>query len=65
MADLFGVAGGEQWREYTGGAIPRELRPQILFLRAARLALFDGDSSACPQRCARSARRLTFTPTPT
>ncbi|KVQ43239.1 hypothetical protein KDX08_30025 [Burkholderia cenocepacia] len=41
MADLFGVAGGQQWRKYTGGAVPRELSPQILFFGAARLALTD------------------------
>ncbi|WP_176307886.1 hypothetical protein [Burkholderia ambifaria] len=41
MADLFGVAGGQQWRKYTGGAAPRELSPQILFFGAARLALTD------------------------
>ncbi|MFP4891493.1 hypothetical protein [Paraburkholderia sp. EG304] len=39
MADLFGVAGGQQWRKYTGGAEPREMSPQIMFFGAARLAL--------------------------
>ncbi len=39
MADLFGVAGGQQWRKYTGGAQPREMAPQILFFGAARLVL--------------------------
>ncbi len=39
MADLFGVAGGQQWRKYTGGAEPREMAPQMLFFGAARLAL--------------------------
>ncbi|AJY12178.1 MULTISPECIES: hypothetical protein [Burkholderia] len=41
MAELFGVAGGQQWRKYTGGAAPRELSPHILFFGAARLALND------------------------
>ncbi len=41
MADLFGVAGGQQWRKYTGGAQPREMAPQMLFFGAARLALSD------------------------
>ncbi|UZF28918.1 XRE family transcriptional regulator [Ralstonia pseudosolanacearum] len=39
MADLFGVAGGQQWRKYTGGAQPREMAPQMLFFGAARLVL--------------------------
>lgn len=41
MAELFGVAGGQQWRKYTGGAEPRELSPHILFFGAARLVLSD------------------------
>jgi hypothetical protein len=41
MADLFGVAGDQQWRKYTGGAMPREMSPQILFFGAARLVLSD------------------------
>lgn len=39
MAELFGVAGGQQWRKYTGGATPREMSPQMLFFGAARLVL--------------------------
>lgn len=39
MAELFGVAGGQQWRKYTGGTQPREMSPQMLFFGAARLAL--------------------------
>lgn len=39
MAELFGVAGGQQWRKYTGGITPREMSPQMLFFGAARLAL--------------------------
>ncbi|WP_346774046.1 hypothetical protein [Burkholderia cenocepacia] len=41
MAELFGVAGGQQWRKYTGGGAPRELSPHILFFGAARLVLPD------------------------
>ena len=41
MAELFGVAGGQQWRKYTGGAQPREMSPQMLFYGAAKLALSD------------------------
>ncbi|WP_186033514.1 hypothetical protein [Burkholderia gladioli] len=43
MAELFGVAGGQQWRKYTGGAAPREVSPQLLFFAAARLALTDDE----------------------
>lgn len=43
MAALFGVAGGQQWRKYTGGAQPREISPQMLFFGAARLALSDDE----------------------
>lgn len=41
MADLFGVAGGQQWRKYTSRHDPRQMSPQILFFGAARLALSD------------------------
>lgn len=43
MAELFGVAGGQQWRKYTGGAQPREMAPQMLFFAAARLVLSDAE----------------------
>lgn len=43
MAELFGVAGGQQWRKYTGGAQPREMAPQLLFFGAARIALSDAE----------------------
>lgn len=39
MAELASVAGGQQWRKYTGGAEPRALNMHILFFMAARLAL--------------------------
>lgn len=39
MAELFGLAGGQQWRKYTGGEQPREMSPQMLFFGAARLVL--------------------------
>lgn len=41
MAELFGVAGGQQWRKYTGGAEPRQMSIQMLFFAAARLTLTD------------------------
>lgn len=39
MAELCGLAGGQQWRKYTGGQEPREISPQMLFFAAARLEL--------------------------
>ena len=39
MAELASVAGGQQWRKYTGGAEPRALNMHILFFMAARLVL--------------------------
>ena len=39
MAALAGVAGGQQWRKYTGGAEPRTLGLHMSFFMAARLAL--------------------------
>ena len=43
MAELFAVAGGQQWRKYTGGITPREMSPQMLFFGVARLVLSDGE----------------------
>lgn len=43
MAELFGLAGGQQWRKYTGGADPREMGLPMLFLGAARLVLDEKD----------------------
>jgi len=39
MAALFGLAGNNQWRKYTGGEQPREMSPQMLFFAMARLEL--------------------------
>lgn len=39
MAALFGLAGGQQWRKYTGGEQPRSMSPQMLFFAAAHLEL--------------------------
>ncbi|WP_328586146.1 hypothetical protein [Chitinasiproducens palmae] len=50
MADLFGVAGGQQWRKYTGGATPREMSPHMLFFGAARLVLTDEQLASVVQR---------------
>lgn len=43
MAALFGLAGGQQWRKYTGGIEPREMGVQMLFMAAARLELNEKD----------------------
>ncbi len=59
MAELFGVAGGQQWRKYTGGAQPREMAPQVLFFGAARLALTDGEMERVIARMREIGPRLT------
>lgn len=41
MAALFVLAGGQQWRKYTGGESPRVMGEDRLFYAAARLALTD------------------------
>lgn len=41
MADLAGLAGGAQWRKYTGGAEPRTLGQHMHFYLAAVLTLDD------------------------
>jgi hypothetical protein len=43
MADLFALAGGQQWRKYTGGESPRVMGEDRLFYAAARLALTDDE----------------------
>lgn len=43
MADLLSIAGGNQWRKYTGGAAPRELGHHYLFFLAARLELSEDE----------------------
>lgn len=50
MAELFGVAGSQQWRKYTGGAQPREMSPQMLFFGAARLALSEEELARVLER---------------
>jgi hypothetical protein len=41
MADLVGLAGGSQWRKYTGGVDPRTLGQHMHFYLAALLTLND------------------------
>lgn len=43
MAELFALAGGQQWRKYTGGESPRVMGEDRLFYAAARLALSDDE----------------------
>jgi len=43
MADLLAIAGGNQWRKYTGGKKPRCLGMHYLFFLAARLTLTPAD----------------------
>lgn len=43
MAELAAVAGGQQWRKYTGGESPRDMGLHILFFMAARLVLSDSE----------------------
>lgn len=38
---MFALAGGQQWRKYTGGESPRVMGEDRLFYAAARLALTD------------------------
>jgi len=51
MAALASVAGGQQWRKYTGGAEPRDLNLHMAFFIAARLVL-------SPDELARVAARM-------
>ncbi|MEJ1391692.1 MAG: hypothetical protein RPU34_12495 [Candidatus Sedimenticola sp. (ex Thyasira tokunagai)] len=39
MADFVNVAGGQQWRKYTGGEKPRHMSFHMLFFVVARSAL--------------------------
>lgn len=49
MAELLGVAGGQQWRKYTGGHSPRAMSMHALFFMAARLALDDAQLARVQQ----------------
>lgn len=43
MAELAGLAQGQQWRKYTGGSEPRSLGMQMHFYMAALLTLSEKD----------------------
>lgn len=46
MAALTSIAGGHQWRKYTGGAQPRDVNLHMLFFVAARLTLSSAELRA-------------------
>jgi hypothetical protein len=46
MADLAGLADGNQWRKYTGGKSPRSMSAQMLFVIAAQLVLDENQIDA-------------------
>ena len=62
MAELFGVAGGQQWRKYTGGAQPREMAPQMLFFGVARLVLSEADFARVLDRMREIGAEIDLTP---
>ncbi|MEW7987012.1 MAG: helix-turn-helix transcriptional regulator [Candidatus Thiodiazotropha sp.] len=39
MAEFIHVAGGQQWRKYTGGKNPRQMSFHMLFFLSAKLCL--------------------------
>lgn len=43
MADLCGLAQGQQWRKYTGGSTPRVMGLHMHFYMAALLSLDEQD----------------------
>ena len=53
MAELASVAGGSQWRKYTGGATPRDLGMHMAFFMAARLHLTPDQLQAIADEMAR------------
>lgn len=50
MAALASVAGGQQWRKYTGGSKPRDLNMHMLFFMAARLTLGPRELAAIAEK---------------
>ena len=64
MAALFGLAGGQQWRKYTGGADPRHMSMPMLFHAAARLELDDAALERVVARMRQIGADVTFDPLP-
>lgn len=50
MAEYVGVAGGQQWRKYTGGAHPRHMSFHMLFYVASRDVLDESTRDAIIKR---------------
>ncbi|MEW8506997.1 MAG: hypothetical protein AB2598_09845 [Candidatus Thiodiazotropha sp.] len=50
MADFVGVAGGQQWRKYTGGQSPRKMNFHMLFYIAAKLTLTEQEMEVVYKR---------------
>ncbi|NBB09523.1 XRE family transcriptional regulator [Pseudomonas sp. SLFW] len=63
MADLVGLAGGSQWRKYTGGVEPRTLGQHMHFYLSALLTL-DDEQLESVYACMRD-HGATFDETPT
>lgn len=65
MAELFGLAGGQQWRKYTGGADPRDMSAQMLLFAAARLTLTQAQMNALVARMRAIGAQVELDPLPT
>lgn len=61
MADLFGLAGNNQWRKYTGGHDPRPMSLPMLFLAGALLNT-DARVSDVFDWCRRTGAQIEITP---
>jgi len=64
MAELCGLAQGQQWRKYTGGAAPREVNPHMLFFMAARLELGDDGVTRILERMRKLGAQFDFIEAP-
>ncbi|MGA3803673.1 XRE family transcriptional regulator [Ralstonia nicotianae] len=62
MASLFGLAGNNQWRKYTGGEQPREMSAQMLFFGLARLELDDQSIGRILERMRKTGAQIDLAP---
>ncbi|VXB25927.1 Transcriptional regulator [Burkholderia sp. 8Y] len=60
MAGLFGLAGDQQWRKYTGGQDPRPMSAQMLFFAISRLELDEASIRRVLDRMRQSGAQITF-----
>lgn len=60
MADLFGLAGDQQWRKYTGGHDPRIMSAQMLFFAMARLELDEPTIARILERMRECGAEISF-----